>query len=134
MAKIRARRKAVEGGANPRDAKFEFAQEIVERFHGRAAATKAGEDFNARFRDRALPSEIPEQSLKAPPGSAGVISTQALKLAGLVSSSSEADRLIAQGGVRVNGERLSDRKMVFAAGETYLVQVGKLKISRIRIT
>jgi tyrosyl-tRNA synthetase len=134
LAKIRARRKAVEGGANPRDAKFEFAQEIVERFHGRAAATKAGEDFNARFRDRALPSEIPEQSLKAPPGSAGVISTQALKLAGLVSSSSEADRLIAQGGVRVNGERLSDRRTVFAAGETYLVQVGKLKISRIRIT
>ncbi len=129
MAKIRARKKAVEGGANPRDAKFEFAQEIVERFHGRAAASKAGEDFNARFRDRALPSDIPEQTFEGP-----MISTQVLKRAGLVSSSSEADRLIAQGGVKVNGERLSDRKMVFAAGETYLVQVGKLKIARIRIT
>ena len=63
-----------------------------------------------------------------------MVSTQALKQAGLVSSSSEADRLIAQGGVKVNGERLSDRKMVFATGETYLVQVGKLKIARIRIT
>ena len=75
---------------------------------------------------------MPEQSLKAPPG--GLVSTQALKQAGLVNSSSEAERLIAQGGVKVNGERLSDRKMVFAAGETYLVQVGKLKIARIKIT
>jgi len=132
MAKIRARKKAVEGGANPRDVKFEFAQEIVERFHGKSAAEAAAQDFNARFRDRALPSDIPEQSLKAPAG--GLVSTQALKQAGLVGSSSEADRLIAQGGVKVNGERLSDRKMVFATGETYLVQVGKLKIARIKIT
>ncbi len=132
MQKIRAKKHAVDGGANPRDVKFAFAQEIVERFHGKAAAQAAADEFNARFRDRALPTEIPEQSLKAPPG--GLASTQALKQAGLVSSSSEADRLIAQGGVKVNGERLADRKMVFAAGETYLVQVGKLKIARIKIT
>ena len=129
---ILAKKTAVAGGANPREVKFEFAKEIVERFHGKAAAEAAAGEFNARFRDRALPADIPEQSLKAPPG--GLVSTQVLKQAGLVSSSSEADRLIAQGGVKVNGERLSDRKMVFAAGETYLVQVGKLKISRIKIT
>jgi tyrosyl-tRNA synthetase len=129
---IQAKKAAVEGGANPREVKFEFAKEIVERFHGKAAAESAAQDFNARFRDRALPTDIPEQSLKAPPG--GLVSTQVLKQAGLVSSASEADRLIAQGGVKVNGERLSDRKMMFAAGETYLVQVGKLKISRIKIT
>ena len=129
---IQAKKAAVNGGANPREVKFEFAKEIVERFHGKAAAEAAAQDFNARFRDRALPTDIPEQSLKAPPG--GLVSTQVLKQAGLVNSTSEADRLIAQGGVKVNGERLSDRKMVFAAGQTYLVQVGKLKISRIKIT
>ena len=132
METIAAKKEAVAGGANPREVKFEFAKEIVERFHGKAAAEAAAEDFNARFRDRALPTDIPEQSLKAPPG--GLVSTQVLKQAGLVSSSSEAERLIEQGGVKVNGERLSDRKMVFATGETYLVQVGKLKIARIKIT
>jgi tyrosyl-tRNA synthetase len=132
MSALQAKRAAVAGGANPREVKFEFAKEIAERFHGKAAAEAAAMDFNARFRDRALPSDIPEQRLKAPPG--GLVSTQVLKQAGLVNSSSEAERLIAQGGVKVNGERLSDRKMMFAAGETYLVQVGKLKIARIKIT
>jgi len=130
--KIKAKKKTVAEGANPRDVKFAFATEIVERFHGKAVAERTALEFNARFRDRALPTDIAEQSLKAPPG--GLVSTQVLKQAGLVSSSSEAERLIAQGGVRVNGERLADRKMVFAAGETYLVQVGKLKIARIKIT
>ena len=132
MERIKAKKKAVAEGANPREVKFEFAKEIVARFHGKSAAQTAAQDFNSRFRDRVLPTDIPEQSLKAPPG--GLISTQALKQAGLVSSSSEADRLISQGGVKVNGERLSDRKMVFATGETYLVQVAKPKIARIKIT
>jgi tyrosyl-tRNA synthetase len=130
--KIAARKKAVQEGSNPRDVKFEFAKEIVARFHGAAAAETAAQEFNARFRDKVVPTDVPLQSLKGPPG--GMVSTQVLRQAGLVSSSSEADRLIAQGGVKVNGERLSDRKMVFATGETYLVQVGKLKIARIKIT
>ncbi|HEY6966590.1 MAG TPA: tyrosine--tRNA ligase [Burkholderiales bacterium] len=129
---IRAKKKAVEGGANPREVKFDFAKEIVARFHGKAAAETAAQEFNARFRDKAIPADIPLQSLKGPPG--GMVSTQVLRQAGLVSSSSEADRLIAQGGVKVNGEKLLDRKMVFATGETYLVQVGKLKIARIKVT
>jgi len=132
MESIRAKKKAVAEGANPREVKFAFAKEIVERFHGKSAAEGAAQEFNSRFRDRALPTDIPEISLKASPG--GLVSTQALKQAGMVSSSSEAERLIAQGGVKVNGERLADRKMVFATGEAYLVQVGKLKIARIRIT
>jgi tyrosyl-tRNA synthetase len=130
--KIAARKKAVQEGSNPRDVKFEFAKEIVARFHGAAAAETAAQEFNARFRDKVVPTDVPLQSLKGPPG--GMVSTQVLRQAGLVSSASEADRLIAQGGVKVNGERLSDRKMVFATGETYLVQVGKLKIARIKIT
>jgi tyrosyl-tRNA synthetase len=129
MEKIGAKKKAVEGGANPREVKFAFAREIVERFHGKSAAEAAAEDFNARFRDRALPTDIPERSLKGP-----MVSTQVLKTVGMASSSSEAERLIAQGGVKVNGQRLEDRKMVFATGETYLVQVGKLKILRIKVT
>ena len=126
---IAAKKQAVAGGENPREVKFEFAKEIVERFHGKAAAEAAAHDFNARFRDRALPTDIPEQSLKGP-----MVSTQVLKQAGLASSSSDAERLIAQGGVKVNGERLADRKRVFATGETCLVQVGKLKIARIKFT
>jgi tyrosyl-tRNA synthetase len=131
METVRGWKRDVEGGANPRDVKARFAQEIVARFHGKAAGEAAAREFNARFRDRALPTEVPEQVLKAPPG--GLVSTQALRQAGLAKSASDAERLIAQGGVRVDGERLADRKMVFATGETYLVQVGKLKITRIRI-
>jgi tyrosyl-tRNA synthetase len=116
---------------HPRDVKARFAKEIVARFHGAAAAETAARGFDARFRDRSLPADIPEQVLKAPSG--GLVSTQALKQAGLVSSSSEADRLIAQGGVKVDGKRLVDRKMVLETGGTYLVQVGKLKIARLKI-
>ena len=132
MKAIHAKRATVAGGANPREVKFEFAKEIVERFHGKAAAEAAAREFNARFRDRALPTDIPVVSLTAPPG--GLVATQVLKQAGLVNSSSEAERLIAQGGLRINGERSSDRKFVFATGNTYLVQVGKLKIYRIKIS
>jgi len=129
MKEIAAKKKATADGANPRDVKFAFAKEIVERFHGKGAAETAAEDFNARFRDRALPSDIPEQPLKG-----GMVSTQVLKNAGLASSASEAERLIAQGGVKVDGVRLDDRKRVFATGETCIIQVGKLKIARIRFT
>jgi tyrosyl-tRNA synthetase len=132
IEKVRSKKKAVDDGGNPRDVKFEFAKEIVARFHSSAAAESAAQEFNARFRDGSLPTDIPEQVLKAPAG--GLVATQALRQAGLASSASEAERLIAQGGVKVNGERLVDRKMVFATGETYLVQVGKLKIARLKIT
>jgi tyrosyl-tRNA synthetase len=131
IERIRARKKAVGEGCNPRDVKFEFAIEIVARFHGKAAAEKAARDFDLRFREGVLPGEIPEVILKASP--AGLVTTQVLKLSGLASSSSEANRLIEQGGVRVDGERVSDRARVFATG-TYLVQVGKLKAYRVKIS
>jgi tyrosyl-tRNA synthetase len=131
LAKIRAQKKAVEGGANPRDVKFAFAQEIVERFHGRAAAQKAGEEFNARFRDGALPEEIPEISLPSSP--AGLSIVQVLKQSNLAPSTTEANRLVEQGGVKIDGDRVAERSLQLAKGKTYLIQVGKRKIARIKL-
>jgi tyrosyl-tRNA synthetase len=132
MERIRAKKRAVAEGANPRDVKFAFAGEIVERFHGRGAAEDAGREFNARFREGVLPENLPEVELKAP--EAGLPIVQALKLAGLVPSATEAQRLIEQGGVRIDGERATDRGLKFAAGAAFVLQAGKRKAARIRIT
>jgi tyrosyl-tRNA synthetase len=131
MEKIRASKKAVEGGANPREVKFAFAREIAARFHGKAAADAAADGFNARFRDGALPEDMPEISLPAP--AAGLPITQLLKQAGLVPSASEANRVIEQGGVKVDGDRVSERTLVLAKGKAYVVQVGKRKVARITL-
>jgi tyrosyl-tRNA synthetase len=128
---IRAKRDAVAAGANPRDVKAAFAREIVTRFHSRAAAEKAAEDFDARFRDGAQPEDMPEQKLSCP--ATGLPITQLLKQANLVSSAAEAGRLIEQGGVKVNGSRVSDRTLRLAGGGTYVVQVGKRKFARITL-
>jgi len=127
---IAARRKAVEQGGNPRDVKFDFATEIVERFHGRDAARQAAEGFNARFRDRAAPSDIPEVTLRTPVG-AGMAIAQVLKQAGLASSASEALRLIEQGGVKIDGEKVSDKAQTLASGAQVVIQVGKRKFARV---
>jgi len=132
MEKIRARRMAVAAGANPRDVKFGFAKEIVERFHGDAAAEAAAREFNARFRDGALPENLQEFTFRAP--EAGLPVTQTLKLAGFVPSISEAQRLIEQGGVKIDGERVSDRGLKFSAGASFVIQAGKRKVARIKIS
>jgi tyrosyl-tRNA synthetase len=132
IEKINASRKAVAEGANPRDVKFEFAQEIVERFHGRNAAQQAAADFNARFREGQLPENLPEHALAAPDG--GLVITQLLKQAGLVPSASEANRVIEQGGVKIDGDKVTDRAMKLEKGRTLVIQVGKRKAARIRIT
>jgi tyrosyl-tRNA synthetase len=131
MEKIRAKRTAVEGGANPREVKFEFAREIAARFHGKAAADAAADAFNARFRDGALPEDMPEISLPAP--AAGLTIAQLLRQANLAPSATEANRLIEQGGVRVDGDRVSDRALTLAKGKAYVVQVGKRKVARITL-
>jgi tyrosyl-tRNA synthetase len=128
---IRLKKEAVANGANPREMKFDFAREIVDRFHGRAAAQNAASEFNARFRDGALPEDMPAVTLHAPAG--GLSITQLLKQADLAPSVSEANRLIEQGGVRVDGERISERSLVLAKGKAYVVQVGKRKVARITI-
>lgn len=118
-------------GANPRNIKVGFAQEIVTRFHDAAAATRALADFEARFQKGALPDEMPEISL---PGIEGVLLvTQLLKQAGLVASTSDAMRQIAGGGVRLDGERVADKGVAVPVGATVVAQVGKRKFARVTI-
>jgi tyrosyl-tRNA synthetase len=117
---------------HPRDVKVRFAREIVTRFHSKEAAQDAEEAFERRHRRGELPEELEEFKLEAPAG--GLAVTQTLKLAGFVSSTSEAQRLIEQGGVKVNGERVSDRALKFAAGDSFVIQAGKRKAARIKVT
>ncbi len=119
--------KDVEGGRNPRDVKVLLAQEIVARFHSQADAERALEDFNARAKG-GVPDDIPEVSLEGAP--LGI--AQLLKQAGLVPSTSEANRNIEQGGVRIDGEAVSDKGAKIDAG-TYVVQVGKRRFARVTL-
>ncbi len=128
---LEALRARVRAGMNPRDAKFELAREIVARFHGPTAAERAHRDFIARFQRHELPAEIPECELRASAPAAAV--TWVLREAALVKSASEAARLIRQGGVRLEGERLSDPGLEIPAGKTYLFQVGKRRFLRVRL-
>jgi tyrosyl-tRNA synthetase len=111
----------------PRDVKARFAKEIVARFHDRKAADDAEAEFEQRFRHGVLPDDMPE--VEVPQGTFA----QILKLAGLVDSTSEANRLIEQGGVKIDGERLGDRTLKAAPGKTYVIQVGKRKFARVRV-
>ncbi|HEY9099081.1 MAG TPA: tyrosine--tRNA ligase [Thiobacillus sp.] len=121
----------VAGGANPRNIKVGFAQEIVARFHSAAAAAQALADFEARFQKGALPDDMPEISLPGVDGT--LLVTQLLKQAGLVASTSDAMRQIAGGGVRLDGERVADKGVAVPVGATVVAQVGKRKFARITI-
>lgn len=130
-AEIAALRAEVEGGRNPRDAKVMLAQEIVERFHDRKAAEMALEDFEARFRRGALPDDMPEVVVNA--DGTGLAIVQLLKQAGLTASTSEAIRMIEQGGVRMNGEKVEDRALVVQSGSKVVLQVGKRRFASVEI-
>jgi len=129
---VAAKREAVGGGGNPRDVKVDLAKEIVARFHGAAAAAAALADFEARFRRNEVPADLPEVSLAAKGD--GLAIAQVLKQAGLCANASEAQRLVEQGGVKVNGEKVSDRSLKLTRGEQAIVQVGKRKFARVTIT
>ena len=111
---IAAWKRYVEEGANPRDIKVRFAQEIVARFHDQAAARRALDDFEARFRHGEVPGGAPEQVIEVP-AEGGVIG-QVLKSSGVCPSTSEALRMIEQGGVRVNGEKVADKGLPLGGG------------------
>ncbi len=123
-------KRQVEEGLNPRDIKYRLAEEIVTRFHGKAAAERAQENFIARFRQGALPENIPEVQLAA--GGALPIAN-VLKEAGLVSSTSEALRLIQQGAVRIDGARIDDRALEVPVGASHIFQVGKRRIAKVSV-
>lgn len=131
MPEIQALRDAVVGGMNPRDVKFQLAEEIIARFHDTAAAQHAREEFIARFQKGALPDDMPEIKLTAPVD--GLPLANLLKDAGLTSSTSEALRMLGQGAVRVDGERVEDRALQFSAPAELVVQVGKRRFARITL-
>ncbi len=124
-------KRQVRDGRNPRDIKVLLAQEIVTRFHSKEAAEAALVEFEARFRKGVLPDDMPEAIVSAPSGS--IIVPQLLKQAGLVDSTSEAIRMIQQGAVRIDGERVNDRAMAVKSGDIVVAQVGKRKFAKITI-
>lgn len=128
LASIAALKAEVEGGRNPRDAKVLLAQEIVDRFHGAGQGERALATFEARFRDGAMPEEMPEIAIAEAP--VGIL--KALRTAGLVGSGAEAQRNVEQGGVRIDGEKIADKNLTLNAG-TFVLQVGKRKFARVKV-
>jgi tyrosyl-tRNA synthetase len=124
-------RAEVAQGLNPRDIKFRLCREIVTRFHGPSAAEQAHQAFIARFQQGAVPEDMPEFEFSPPTEVFPLVA--ALKQFNLTASTSEAYRMIEQGGVRVNGDKISDKAIKLRRGQTYILQVGKRKFARISL-
>ncbi|MDD2863390.1 MAG: tyrosine--tRNA ligase [Methylococcales bacterium] len=131
MSEIAAWNSECENGANPRDYKVKLAQEIIARFHDEAAAVKALENFEARFQRGAIPDEMDEVELKIEGENLGIANL--LKEANLTASTSEAIRMINQGAVKIDGEKVENPKLEIAAGSQHVYQVGKRKFARVRV-
>ena len=131
LSEIVAEKEAIRSGKNPRDVKFELAVEIVARFHDQRAADAARQEFIERFQKGRLPDDIEAITLSAPEGELGIANV--LKLAGLVSSTSDAMRMIKQGAVRVDGERVEDPKLVIRRDTEHVYQVGRRRVARVLI-
>ncbi len=131
LADIRKLRQQMDEGRNPRDIKFELGVEIVTRFHSSEAAERAQQNFVARFQKGAMPDEMPEVELAAE--SEGLPIANVLKDAGLTSSTSDGLRMIRQGAVKLDGEKISDTKLKLAPGLTGVCQVGKRRFARVSI-
>lgn len=129
MADIDGWQKEIELGLNPRDVKFRLAEEIIERFHSREQAKRAKEAFIARFQKGALPDEIPEVQLILDGKTMPIANL--LKSAGLVSSTSDAYRMIKQGAVKINGDKIEDRNITFERSSSNIYQVGKRRIAKV---
>ena len=131
LEELKGLKRQVAEGENPRDIKYLLAQELVTRFHSLGAAEHARADFIARHRDQSAPQDLPCLQIPSSGGKIGV--AHLLKAAGLVASTSEAFRLIQQGGVRVDGEQIEDRTLTIAAGAEHVYQVGKRKFARVLV-
>ena len=132
LAEVEALRRGVEEGANPRDVKMQLGQEILARFHDRAAAETARQAFVDQFSKGALPDNIPELTVSATDAD-GIALPKALKEAGLCASGSEASRQIQQRAVRVDQQRVEDRGLLLQRGCSYLLQVGPRRFARVRV-
>jgi len=121
----------IAAGKNPRDVKFLLGEEIITRFHDEAAATKARENFIARFQKGATPDEMPEVEVQSQDGKLAIANL--LKEAGITKTTSESMRMIKQGAVKIDGEKIGDPKMAIAAGSTRVYQVGKRRFAKVTV-
>ena len=131
LAEIGQFRQAIQDGQNPRDIKFELALELVARFHDQSAADSAKAEFIARFQKGAMPDDIQDVSVASRDGKLGI--GHLLKEAGLVGSTTEAFRMIKQGAVKIDGERVDSRETEISAGSCHIYQVGKRKFARVSV-
>jgi tyrosyl-tRNA synthetase len=118
-------------GKNPRDVKIDLAKELIERFHSAEDAEAAHQEFINRFQKGAMPDEMPEVELTPEAGSIGIANL--LKEAGLVSSTSDAFRMIKQGAAKIEGEKITDKSLVIEKGSKAVYQVGKRKFARVSV-
>ena len=132
ISAIAALKQEMEDGKNPRDIKFLLAQELITRFHSAAAAQSAQEDFITRFSQNAMPDDMPEFDFSSTEESVWLISL--CTAAGLSASNSEALRMLKQGAVKVDGEKISDKDLRLAKAQTYVIQIGKRKFCRVSIS
>jgi len=131
ISEVAALRKSMDEGRNPRDIKFELGKELVTRFHTQSDAERAQENFIARFQKGAMPDAMPEVRLQA--GEDGMPIANVLKDAALTSSTSDAMRMIRQGAVRIDGEKISDTRLRLESGASFVCQVGKRRFARVVI-
>jgi tyrosyl-tRNA synthetase len=130
LSELTAIKAEVKAGLNPRDVKLEFAEELVARFHDPVQAKKAIKNFIERFQKKEVPDDLPVQKVTC---ETNTTIAQLLKIAGLVASTSEAMRLIKQGAVKMNGEKVSDATLTVRKDEKLIIQVGKHRIAKISI-
>jgi len=131
LAEIARLRRSAQQGRNPRDIKLELARELVARFHDAAVAEQAQRDFTARVSEKAVPSDLPAKVVKVDVG--GLKLANVLKEAGLAASTSEANRKIEEGAVRIDGTRVTDRGLTLAAGAEHVFQVGSRRFARLKL-
>jgi len=135
LSEVAALRAAIAAGRNPRDVKFEIARELVARFHDATAAERAQQNFTSRFAEKTLPRDLPEVALYCTAGEEGIALVAALTSSGveLAPSRSEARRKVAEGAVRIDGEKASDPQLRLAAGAAYTLQLGPRRFARVAI-
>jgi tyrosyl-tRNA synthetase len=131
LTEIASLKRQAEEGRNPRDIKLELAHELTARFHDAAAADRARKDFMSRVSDKAVPQDLPVKAIAV--DGAGIRIANLLKEAGLAASTSEANRKIEEGAVKIDGTKISDRALVFKAGAEHVFQLGAKRFARVRL-